>query len=112
MHCYEVCGIKNSFTQSELNGLHGAEYMKVGKYCTTRRVLDHDSMSEIMFKVRPLFCVSRSQIPCIFTMTHCKYLTLKELSDNYEKEQMAKFFNCDPDEFIRNEDYERIIRNV
>lgn len=105
MQCYECIGITESFGANEIFGLSGYAYQKVTKYGRYKRekfqgatLLTYSCLSS----PKRLPCLARNTKSSLKQL-HYVIRTMDQMAEVTEKNKMAKFFNCNPEDIVRIE---------
>lgn len=101
MQCFQINGIKDAFAY-DIYGLNGYRYQKVTKYNIYKRsdLVDLLTLSISTSTPCRLKCVSSYNMADL-KRSHYTYCTLNQMAEKTEKNKMAKFFNCSPEELIK-----------
>lgn len=105
MQCYECIGINESFNANEIFGLNGHTYQKVTKHGRYKRDKIHGATLltySCLNSPRRLTCLARNTKSSLKEL-HYIIRTIDQMAEVTEKNKMAKFFNCNPEDIVRIE---------
>lgn len=104
MQCYEYIGISESFDADDIFGLKGWGYQRVtshGRY--KREALQGATLLTYSCLSNPkrLRCLAKNTKN--LAQLHYVIRTIDQMAELTEKNKMAKFFNCNPEDIVRIE---------
>lgn len=105
MQCYECIGISESFDADDIFGLEGWGYQRVtsnGRY--KRQAMQGATLLTYSCLSNPkrLTCLAKNTKSNLAQL-HYVIRTIDQMAELTEKNKMAKFFNCNPEDIVRIE---------
>lgn len=108
MQCYECIGISESFDADDIFGLEGWGYQRVtsnGRY--KRQAMQGATLLTYSCLSNPkrLTCLAKNTKSNLAHLAQLHYVirTIDQMAELTEKNKMAKFFNCNPEDIVRIE---------